>query len=328
MAATNRCSQDFSMEKEQRLTIVAGSGNRPLAESIAERLGVGICRSVVTRFPDSELYVELDDSVRDRDVYIVQSTGPAVDGHLMELLLLADAGRRAGAARLTAVVPYFGYARQDRRAKGREAVAGRVIADLLGVAGFERVVAVDLHTPSLEGFFSVPLEHLSAAAVLCNAIDASMTDDAVIIAPDLGAVKLAENYAQLLHLPIAIVHKTRISGSDVSVRGIVGTVAGRSPVIIDDMISTAGTIEAAVKALLAAGCRHEITVAASHALLVGPAIERLSALALKRLIVTDSLPLPERCSLPIETVTLAPMLAETIARLNVGESMKELLSHR
>jgi ribose-phosphate pyrophosphokinase len=316
------------MEAEKKFTIIAGSGNRPLAESIAEWLGVGICRSVVTRFPDSEIYLELDDSVRGCDVYVVQPTGPAADGHLMELLLLADASRRAGASRLTAVVPYFAYARQDRRAKGREAVAGRVIADMLAAAGFQRIVAVDLHTPSFEGFFSVPLEHLSAVAVLANAIDALVTNDAVIVAPDLGAVKLAESYAQLLRRPIAIVHKMRLSGSDVKVRGIVGEVAGRAPVIVDDMISTAGTIEAAVKALLGAGCREQILVVASHALLVGPAIQRLSALPLKRLVVTDSLPLPELGSLPIEVVSLASLLGETMTRLSVGQSMSELLSHR
>jgi ribose-phosphate pyrophosphokinase len=316
------------MGTEMSLVLVAGSGNPSLAESIADGLGIGLCRCVVTRFPDSELYVELDESVRNCDVYVVQPTGPAVDGHLIELLLLADACRRAGAARLTAVVPYFGYARQDRRAKGREAVPGRLVADMLGVAGFQRIVSVDLHTPSLEGFFSIPLEHLSAVALLANGLDDSMTDDAVIVAPDLGAVKLAERYAQLLRRPIAIAHKTRLSGSDVQVHGIVGEVVGRMPVIVDDMISTGGTIEAAAKALLAAGCRREVTVVATHALLVGPAVERLSALPLRRLVVTDSLPLPDHGSLPIATVSLAPMLGETITRLNVGESMNELLSHR
>ena len=311
-----------------KLALVAGSGNLPLAESIAKRLAIGLSCSVISRFPDSELYVELEESVRNCDVYVVQPTGPVVESHLMELLLLADACRRAGAAHLTAVVPYLGYARQDRRAKGREAVPARLVADMLALAGFHRIVSVDLHTPSLEGFFSIPLEHLSAVAALANALDGSIIDEAVIVAPDLGAVKLAESYAQLLRRPIAIAHKTRLSGTDVKVHGIVGEVGGRVPVIVDDMISTAGTIEAAAQALLAAGCRGEITVVASHLLLVGPALDRLSALPLKRLVVTDSLPLPEYGSLPIATVSLAPMLAETMTRLNIGESIGELLSHR
>jgi ribose-phosphate pyrophosphokinase len=310
------------------LAIVAGSGNPSLAGSIAERLGTRVCRSILNRFPDSELYVEIDESVRGCDVYVVQPTGPPVDCHLMELLFLADACRRAGAARLTGIVPYFGYTRQDRRAKGREAVGGRLIADMLGVARFERIVAVDLHTVSLEGFFSIPLEHLSAVALLANAIEELVTDNSVIVAPDLGAVKLAECYGELLRRHTAIAHKTRLSGEEVRVRGIVGEVAGRTPIIVDDMISTGGTIEAAAAAMIAAGCLPEITVVASHALLVGPAIQRLSALPLKRIVVTDSLPTPEHAPLALQVVSLAPMLAESVSRLNIGESMTELLSHR
>ena len=310
------------------LAVVAGSGNPSLADSIAERLGTRVCRSVLNRFPDSELHAEIDESVRGCDVYVIQPTGPPVDLHLMELLFLADACRRAGAARLTGVVPYFGYARQDRRAKGREAIGGRLIADLMGVARFERIVAVDLHTVSLEGFFSIPLEHLSAVSLLANAIEESVTDKSVIVAPDLGAVKLAERYGELLRRPIAIAHKTRLSGEEVRVRGLVGEVAGRTPIIVDDMISTGGTIEAAAAAMIAAGCLPEITVVASHSLLVGPAIRRLSALPLKRIVVTDSLPTPEHGPLALQVVSLAPMLAESVSRLNIGESMTELLSHR
>jgi ribose-phosphate pyrophosphokinase len=310
------------------LVVVAGLGNPSLADSIAERLGTRVCRSVLSRFPDTELHAEIDESVRGCDVYLVQPTGPPVDSHLMELLFLADACRRAGAARLTGIVPYFGYARQDRREKGREAVGARLVADLLGVASFERIVAVDLHTVSLEGFFNIPLEHLSATSLLANAIEELITDQSVIVAPDLGAVKLAERYAEVLRRPIAIVHKTRLSGEAVKVRGIVGEVTGRTPVIVDDMISTGGTIEAAAAALVSAGCLPQITVVASHALLVGPAIKRLSALPLNRIVATDSLPAPEHGSLPLRVVSLAPMLAEAMTCLNVGESMSELLSHR
>ncbi len=310
------------------LVVVAGSGNPALADAIADRLGTRVCRSTLNRFPDSELHVEVDESVRGCDTYLVQPTGPPVDAHLMELLFLAEACRRAGAARLTGVIPSFGYARQDRRARGREAVGARISSSLLETASLARVVAVDVHTVSLEGFFSIPLEHLSAVSLLANAIDKSISDKSVIVAPDLGAAKLAERYAEVLRRPIAVVHKIRLSGEEVRAHGIVGEVAGRAPVIVDDMISTGGTIEAAVTALLAAGCLSEIVVAATHALLVGPAINRLSALPISRIVVTDSLPLPEHGSLPLQVVSLAPMLAEIVARLNVGESIAELLARR
>jgi len=312
------------------LIIAAGSGNPVLAAAIGDALSVPVCRSVSKRFPDSELHVEIDESVRDSDVYLIQPTGPPVDTHLMELLFLADACRRAGASRLTAVVPYFGYARQDRRANGRDAVGGRVAADLLRAGSFDRIVSVDLHTVSLEGFFAMPLEHLSAVALLADRIRDSVGAEAVIVAPDLGAVKMAERYGDRLHCPMAVVHKIRTGpeGRDVKVHGIVGEVAERTPVIIDDMISTGGTIAAASEALLAAGSTPEITVVATHALLVGPAVERLSALPIKRLVVTDSLPLVERGSLPLEAVSIAPMLAEAIRRLNIGSSMEGLITHR
>ncbi|MGO9603590.1 MAG: ribose-phosphate diphosphokinase [Candidatus Binataceae bacterium] len=311
-----------------KIVIAAGSGNPPLADAVAERLGTRVCRAVLNRFPDTELHVEIDESVRGCDVYLVQPTGPPVDTHLMELLFLADACRRAGAARLTGIVPYFGYARQDRRAKGREAIGGRLAADLLGTVGLNRILAVDLHTVSLEGFFGVPLEHLSAVPLLANAIEELVTDNTVIVAADLGAAKLAERYAELLRRPMAIVHKIRQSGEQVKVQAVVGEVGGRKPIIVDDMISTGGTIAAAASALLAGGCLPEIAVVATHALLVGPAIVRLAALPLKRMVVTDSLPIPAHGSLQLHVTSLAPMLAEAVSRLNVGESIAGLLAHR
>jgi ribose-phosphate pyrophosphokinase len=308
--------------------IIAGSGNPILADLVAERLAIRVYRAVLERFPDSELHVEIDDSVRGSDVYLLQSTGPPVDVHLMELFLLADACRRAGAARLTGVVPYYGYARQDRRAKGREAVAARLIADMLRLAGIERIVTVDLHSVSLEGFFSIPLEHLSSTGLLANAIVELATVKTVIVAPDLGAVKLAERYGQLLHRPIAVVHKARLSSSEVEVRGIVGEVSGCAPIIVDDMISTGGTIKAAADALIAAGCLPEIIVVATHGLMVDSAAALLSSLPLRRLVVTDSLPTPELGRLEVQVVSLAPMLAEAITRLHVGETMSDLLTHQ
>ena len=308
------------------LSVLAGQANGPLAERVAATLVKGLGPVNIQRFPDGELSVCVLDTVRGRDVYLLQPTGPPVESHLLELLLLADACRRAGAARLTAVVPYFGYARQDRRAGGREAVGGRLVADLMAGGGLDRVVAVDLHTAALEGFFTMPLEHLTAMPLLLDMVRPDVPVDGVVVSPDLGAAKLAEGYGRALDLPVAIVHKTRLSGEEVRVTRIVGDVRGRAPLIVDDMISTGGTIEAAISALLAAGCRPPVVVVATHALLVGSAIERLRALPLRRLVVTDSLPLPAT-DLPLRVVGLAPLLAQAIERLHAERSLADLLAH-
>jgi ribose-phosphate pyrophosphokinase len=242
----------------------------------------------------------------------------------MELLFLADACRRAGAARLTAVVPYFGYARQDRRASGREAVGAGIIARLIETAGFSRIVAIDLHAPEIEGFFRIPLEHLSGTRLLAEAV--RPTGDSVIVAPDLGAVKLAERYQAFLHLPVVVLHKVRLTGADVSLRSIIGDVKNRAPIIVDDMITTGGTIEAAVKGLLEAGCQPDVSVVATHALFVGPALARLQALPIHQLICTNSVE-PHELPAHFQVVNLAPMIAETIGRLNRDQSLEPLLAH-
>lgn len=310
------------------LAIFAGSANPPLAEAVAAALGVALGERVLERFPDGELHVAIEQTVRGRDVFLLQSTAPPVEAHLFELLLLADACRRAGAARLTAVVPYFGYARQDRRTGGREPVAARLVADLIGTSGIGRVVAVDLHSAPVEGMLPVPLEHLSAVSLLAEAVRPADGVERVVIAPDLGAAKLAEQYATLLDLPVAIVHKTRLSGEAVSVRRITGEVRGRAPLVVDDMISTGGTIEAAVDAALAAGALAEATVAATHALLVGPAVARLGGLPLRRLVVTDSVRLPEPLPIAHAVASLAPLLAAAIGRLHADRSLADLIARR
>jgi len=309
------------------LTIIAGSANHPLAEAIAGRLGCDLGCCLVERFPDSELHVEVQENVRGHDVYLIQPTSPPVDEHLMELFQLADACRRAGAARVTAILPYFGYARQDRRTSGRESVGARLVADLLKTSGVQRVVGVDLHTASLEGFFGVPLEHLTAVPLLADALHPWLPDNPVVVSPDLGAVKLAERYARQLDAPVAVVHKLRVSAVEVRVRGVVGTVRGRTPVVVDDMISTGSTIEAAVQALVAAGSSSEVLVVASHALLVGKAVERLAPLSIRSLVATDSVASPANLPLPLHTTSLAPLLAEAIARLHRDESLAELRGH-
>ncbi len=308
------------------LALISGSANPTLAETVAAKLGLQPARPVLERFPDGELHVEVQEDLRGQDVYLLQPTGPPVDAHLLELLLLADACRRAGVARLTAVVPYFGYARQDRRARGGEPVGGRVVADLIAAARLDRVVAVDLHTAALEGFFPVPLEHLSAVPLLVEAVRSAVAERAVIVAPDLGAVKLAERYARALDRPVATVHKVRLSGEEVRVRGLVGDVRDRAPLVVDDMISTGGTISAAITTLLAAGCVPEVTVVATHALLVGPAVERLGAQPIRRLVVTDSVAVTRDVPLSLEVVGLGPLLAEAIDALHHERPLGGLLA--
>lgn len=307
--------------------IFAGSANLALAASVAERLGLTLGSRSLTRFPDSELHIEVQESVRGRDVYLIQPTSPPVHEHLFDLLMLADACIRAGAARLSAVIPYFGYARQDRRATGRDPVGARLVADLLRTSKIERVVALDLHSAALEGFFPFPLEHLSAIPILAKAAAAGAPAESVIVAPDLGAVKLAERYSRMLRMPIAIVNKTRISGEEVETKGVVGDVRGRPILIIDDMITTGGTIAAAVEAVKAVGAASEVTVAATHGLFVGQAQERLRALRVKRFIVTDSVARPADLALPVEVVSVAPLLAEAISRLHADQSLADLIAH-
>jgi ribose-phosphate pyrophosphokinase len=309
------------------LVLLAGTSNPPLAEAIASCVGLSLAEREATRFPDGEMHIEIRASVRGCDVYLLQSAGPPVEENLFQLLLLADACRRAGAARLTGIVPYLGYARQDRRATGREPVGARLIADLMAAGGLHRIVAVDLHSAALEGIFGMPLEHLTAVPLLGEKLRNDLADDAVIVAPDLGATKLAERYARLLQLPVAFVHKRRLSGERVTVRGVTGEVRDRTPVIIDDMVTTGGTVEAAIGALLEAGCRPAITVAATHGLFVGPATDRLRSLPVKRILTTDSVVLPDTGSLPHQRVSLAPLLAEVVSRLHGDRSLSDLIAH-
>jgi ribose-phosphate pyrophosphokinase len=308
------------------LKILTGSANPALAENISGKLGVQLAQRILERFPDGELHIELQESVRGHDVYLVQPTCPPVDEHLLQLFLMADACRRAGAIHLTAVIPYFGYARQDRRAHGREPLSARLIADLMVTSGIQRVVAVDLHSQGVESAFAIPMEHVSAVNILADALRSSVQRNAVIVSPDLGAVKMVERYAKLLDLPVAIIHKTRISGAEVSVQGIVGDVRNKQVLVVDDMISTGGTIEQAIKALLEAGCAPSgIKVATSHPLLVGAAAERLGKLPIERIYVSDSVPMSKQVPLPLQVVSLASLLAQTIEWLHKNRSIAKLI---
>lgn len=311
-----------------QIQLFAGSAHTTLATVVAAALGVPLSPCELGHFPDEESNVQLCESPRGRDVYILQPTTPPADQHLFELLLMADAARRAGAARITAVVPYLGYARQDRRTAEHGPVAARVVADAIGASAIDRIVAVDVHTPALEGFFSIPVESLTAVPLLASAVQELTDATSVLVAPDLGAAKLVERYAlQLRSQPaVAMVHKVRVSGAEVRVTRVTGDVQHRAPVIVDDMITTAGTIEAAVDALLAAGCSPRITVVATHGLFVGPAMERLGHLPIQRIVVTDSVPAHQALGLTLQTVSIGSLLADAIARLHADESFGDLIS--
>lgn len=309
------------------LALFTGSANPRLAQAIARELPtpLGACRR--QHFPDGELHLEIAESVRGRDVYLIQSTCAPVSDHLVELLLMADACRRAGADQMTAVMPYFGYARHDRRATGREPVAARLVADLIATSGLDRVVVVDLHTPAIEGFFSVPAEDVTAVPLLADAIR-PVTDATVIVAPDLGASRLAEEYARLLNRPVATIHKIRTGPESVEVRQIVGDVRGKVPLIVDDMISTGHTLAAAVRALLAAGCVPDVTVVVSHGLFVGSIETVVRDLPIGRIVTTDSVPQRPDLPLPVQTVSLGRLLGHVVRRLHASESLADVVVHR
>ena len=309
------------------MILLTGCANPFLGKAVAAKLGRPLAACLLERFPDGELHVELRESVRGHTVFLLQPTSPPVESHLFELLLLADACRRAGASRLVALTPYFGYARQDRRANGRDAIAARVAADVLATAGIDQVVAIDLHSRAAEGLFSMPAEHLSAVSLLARAIRTHVTEGAVVMAPDLGAVKLANRYSTLLGRDVATISKTRISGREVKVQQLVGNVRARSVVIVDDMISTGGTVAAAVRAAIAAGCLPDISVVATHAVFTDQAADMLRALPIGRIITTDTITPRQDLALPVEIVSVAPLLADVIGRLDHGLSLDDLISH-
>ena len=310
------------------LSIISGTATQPLAFSIARLLGRSLLRRTLRRFPDGEIDLHLDESVRGHDVYVVQSSGPPVDENLAELLFVVDACRLAGAERISAVVPYFGYARQDRRSRAREPLGARLTASLLATAGVDRLIAVDLHSGAIEGCFPFPVEHLTAVPLLARILRPLVGPRAVVVSPDLGAVKLAERYAQVLELPVAVVHKQRLSGSEVKALAVIGDVADREPIVVDDMIVTGATIEAAVGALRAARARLPTIVAATHLLLVGSSAARIAALSSCRLVGSDSMPLsPMPVGLEVAVASVAELLSQAIYSLHCGRTISELASH-
>lgn len=306
------------------LILLGGRSNRALVKVIAEKLGVKPGGCTIEQFPDGEVSVKLLETVRNREVFIVQPTSPPVNDNLVELLILVDACRRASAKKITAVVPYFGYARMDKR-RGREPITARMVADLLQNVGVDHVITIDLHAAQIEGFFHIPVDNLTAVPVLCNAVQDRLLKDLVIVSPDAGAMKIATEYAHRLGAPIILLHKHRESGSKTHVTNLVGDVRNRACLIVDDMISTGGTIAESIKALLAAGAKPEIMVAATHGLFLSGAREKLSHESVRAIFTTDTMPLREENWHQLQVISVAPLIATAIKRLITDSSLKDLL---
>jgi ribose-phosphate pyrophosphokinase len=289
-------------------------------------LGVHLGEAKVQRFPDGEVSVRLLQRVRHQDVFIVQPTGPDVDHNLVELLCWADACRRASAGSITAVVPYFGYARSDKRHEGRrEPIAASMVAQAIQAAGIEHVIALDLHAAQIEGFFQIPVDSLTAVPTLCAVVHSELPAGTVVVSPDMGRVRAAGDYAQRLGgLAVAILHKRRESGTETEVTRLVGDVRGRACLIIDDMISTGGTIATSIDALLAAGARPEFFIAATHGLLLNGARDKLSHPAVRRVSVTDSVAQRNTDWPQLQVVSIAPLMASAVRRVLSAKAGSEL----
>jgi ribose-phosphate pyrophosphokinase len=304
--------------------LFTGTANVALAKAIASDLGVRLHPCAVEHFPDGEISVQLLEPVRRKEVFLVQPTAPPVNEHIMELLALADACRRAAAAHITAIVPYFGYARADKRHGRREPVTARMVADLFQAVGIEHLVTVDLHAPQIEGFFHVPVDSLTAVPTLCAVLREQLPQGVAIVSPDAGRVRLATEYAGRLGAPVIVLHKRRESGTETSVTHLVGEVRDRPCVIIDDMISTGGTIAESVETLLAAGTRPEITVVATHGLLLDGAREKLTHPSVRSVFLTDTVALAEEQWSHLHVVSIAPVIAAALRRFMADGSLSDL----
>ncbi|MCI8554278.1 MAG: ribose-phosphate pyrophosphokinase [Clostridiales bacterium] len=301
------------------MKIFAANSNRLLAKQIAEGLGLPVGKADVTTFSDGEISVSINESVRGSEVFVVQSTCAPVNDNLMELLIMIDAFKRASAARITAVIPYFGYARQDRKARARDPISAKLVADLISAAGADRVLTMDLHAPQIQGFFNIPVDHLMGAPVLARYFRQLMEeqpDDYVVVSPDLGSVTRARNFASRLGCPLAVVDKRRLRANVCEVMNLIGDVKGKKVLLVDDMIDTAGTLCNAAEAVVEKGGAETVIAAATHAVLSGSAIERLGKSVISQMVLLDTIPLPPEKRLDKFTILpVAPLFSEAIARI-------------
>lgn len=308
--------------RDTRLKIFSGSSNRALAEEICQCMGVPLGDATVTCFPDGESFVKINENIRGADVYIIQSTCPPTNHHLMELLIMIDAAKRASTQRITAVIPFYGYARQDRKDQPRVPITAKLVANLLMSAGANRILAMDLHSQQIQGFFDIPVDHLFASPVFFQYLATKRSNNLVVFSPDVGGMKMASAYADILGASLGLVAKKRTSATTVEAINIVGEVKGCDVLLVDDITETAGTLTAAAKILRDHGAL-SIRAAVSHCVLNEMAYERLKSGIIDELITTNSVPIDPR-GLPITVLSIAPLLGEAILRINTNESVTSL----
>ena len=306
------------------LKLISGDANPQLAERISQEIGVPLTDPKVRRFSDGEIDVKIADSMRGHDVFVIQPTCHPVNENLMELFIILDALRRASAGRVTAVIPYYGYARKERKSQPREPITAKLIANIVTLAGADRVLLLDLHTEAIEGFFDVPTDHLTALKIIAAYLETKKTRDLAVVAPDVGGVKRARQLATMLHASLVIIDKRRPVDEETEVLNVVGEVAGKDCVVVDDMITTGNTVCAAARALKSAGAA-SIYAAASHAVLTGNSLENLRGAPFEEVVLTDSIPVPEgKRGAPLTVLSVAPLLAEAIIRVHENRSVSEL----
>ncbi len=306
------------------IKIFSGNAHKKLAKDIARELGVPIGDSDVGRFSDGEISVNINETVRGADAFIIQPTGSPVNGNIMELLIMIDAFKRASAGRITAVIPYYGYARQDRKAKARDPITAKLVANLITAAGADRVLTMDLHAAQIQGYFDIPLDHLQGGPILIDYFKKKNLQDLVVVSPDLGSVTRVRAFAEQLDAPMAIIDKRRPKANVSEVMNIIGEVKGKNVILLDDMIDTAGTLVNAAEALKKFGAK-DIYSCCTHPVLSGPAIDRIEKSAIKEVVVLDTLPLsPEKCIDKIHVESVAPIFASAIRKIFANESISRL----
>ncbi|OPY58692.1 MAG: Ribose-phosphate pyrophosphokinase [Pelotomaculum sp. PtaU1.Bin035] len=312
------------MSRYKDLKIFTGNANTELAHEIAQYLGVNVGASNVTHFCDGEVQVRIDESVRGADVFVIQPTSAPVNENLMELLIMIDAVRRASARRITAVLPYYGYARQDRKARARDPITAKLVANILTASGARRVVTMDLHAGQIQGFFDIPVDHLPGVPILAEYFSQCGLENVVVVSPDLGGVTRARDLAERIGAPIAIIDKRRPEPNMVEITNIIGAIHGKTVIMIDDIIDTAGTITKGAAALKQWGV-NEIYVCCTHGVLSGPALKRLEEAPIKEVVITNTIPVPkEKLIDKIKVLSVAPLLGEAIIRIHEDLSVSKL----